>query len=82
MSENNQSDEVSLVIETGKNGLWSFYSEGFQRWPHNRLAPLFSNRNLEETRIQQEFLRLEKEGFIKLYKTDVCYLEVLRTPSI
>ena len=81
MSGNEQSEKMKRIIEIGLNGMWRFYDEGFTRWPQDKLAPLFSNTNLEHPEIQAEFRSLEAQGFIRLNKKEDCYLEVIRAPD-
>lgn len=80
MSGHNSPEEIGQIIEVAVRGLWRFYDEGFRRWPYAKLAPLFSNRDLENPEIQQELRRLEVEGFIKLHRAPECYVEVLQVP--
>ena len=81
MNENNQPDKIRGIIEIGLRGMWHFYDDGFTRWPYEKLAPLFSNINLDHPEIQREFQSLENQGFVKLYKKQDCYLEVIRAPD-
>ena len=81
MSENNDQEKIKMAVRTGISGLWRFYDDGFTRWPRNKLAPLFSNLDLEHPEIQKELCRLQEEGLVKLHGKADYYLEVIRPPQ-
>ena len=80
MSANDNIERVKSAMQIGVRGLYRFYDDGFTRWPRNKLVPLFSNLDLDHPEIQREFQELEKQGVLKISRTEDCYLEVLRVP--
>jgi len=81
METNDDKEKIRTAIRIGTSGLWRFYDDGFTRWPRTKLAPLFLNMDLDNPDIQKEFQSLEINGFIKIFKMEDCYLEVIQVPK-
>jgi len=80
MNKNSENDRIKHSINAAIHGLSRFWEDGIRQWPEEDLRPLFLGYDLNNIYIQGALKKMEDEGFIRLYKIEDCYLEVIRDP--
>ena len=71
-------DNDNTVIEIAKAGLNRFFSEGYTKWPEDKLLALFDNRPMSDPIVKKTIEAWENEGAVVLHRKHNNYLEILR----